>query len=191
MDPLLLGTASAFGLSAAAGLNTSLPLLIVGLAARFGLLSLTSPYDMLASDVALVGLGIIAIIEFGADKVPALDTAVHVLQGPVALAAGAILFASQQSIVHDMSPGLALVAGLLTAGSIHGVRAVTRPVVNVATAGLGGPVASTVEDAGALTLTGLAILAPLAAVVAVVFVLGIAIVSFVRFTARRRAIVRP
>jgi len=32
MDPLLLGTASAFGLSAAAGLNTSLPLFIVGLA---------------------------------------------------------------------------------------------------------------------------------------------------------------
>ena len=41
MDPLLLGTASAFGLAAAAGLNTTLPLLIVGLAARFGLLTLT------------------------------------------------------------------------------------------------------------------------------------------------------
>ena len=30
MDPLLLGTASAFGLAASAGLNTSLPLFIVG-----------------------------------------------------------------------------------------------------------------------------------------------------------------
>ncbi|SRR6266536_3005382 len=191
MDPLLLGTASAFGLSAAAGLNTSLPLFIVGLAARFGLLSLTSPYDVLASDIALVGLGILAILEFGADKVPALDTAVHVLQGPVTLAAGAILFASQQSIVHDVSPGLALVAGLLTAGSIHGVRTVARPVVNVATVGLGGPVASTVEDAGALTLTGLAILAPLAAVVAVVVVLAIGIVSVVRFAAKRPVVARP
>ena len=34
MDPLLLGTASAFGLAGAAGLNTTLPLLIVGLLAK-------------------------------------------------------------------------------------------------------------------------------------------------------------
>ena len=58
MDPLLLGTATAFERAAAAGLNTSLPLFLVGLAARFGLLNLTSPYDALASDVALIGLGI-------------------------------------------------------------------------------------------------------------------------------------
>ena len=37
MDPLLLGTTTAFGLAASAGLNTTLPLLIVGLLARFGL----------------------------------------------------------------------------------------------------------------------------------------------------------
>ena len=43
-----MGTASAFGLSAAAGLNTSLPLFLVGLAARFGLITLGSPYDALS-----------------------------------------------------------------------------------------------------------------------------------------------
>src|SRR5689334_20752753 len=181
MDPLLLGTASAFGLSAAAGLNTSLPLFLVGLAARFGLLSLTSPYDALSSDVALIGLGILAVVEFVGDKVPALDSVVQVLQTPVALAAGAILFASQQSIVHDVSPGLSLLAGVLTAGGIHGLRAVTRPAVNVATLGLGGPVASTVEDAGALTLTGLAIFAPLMAVVVALGVAAFAVVAFARF----------
>jgi hypothetical protein len=188
MDPLLLGTASAFGLSAAAGLNTSLPLFLVGLAARFGLLSLASPYDALASDVALIGLGIIAVVEFVADKVPALDSVVQVLQVPVALAAGAILFASQQSIVHDVSPGLSLVAGVLTAGGIHGLRAVSRPMVNLATLGLGGPVASTIEDAGALTLTGLAIFAPLVAVAAALGVAAFAVIAFARLATRRRRV---
>ena len=62
MDPLLLGTTTAFGLAASAGLNTTLPLLIVGLLARFGLLALSAPYDALASDVTLSGLTLLALL---------------------------------------------------------------------------------------------------------------------------------
>lgn len=186
MDPLLLGTASAFGLAAAAGLNTSLPLLIVGLAARFGLLTLATPYDALASDVALIGLGVLAAGEIAADKVPGADTLVQVLQGPVTLAAGAILFASQQSIVEDVSPGLALLVGLLTAGGVHTLRAMIRPVVNLGTLGLGGPVASTVEDVGAVGLTVLALAAPVLAVLGVVLVLALAGHALLRRAQLRR-----
>jgi hypothetical protein len=171
MDPLLLGTASAFGLAASAGLNTSLPLLMVGLAARFGLLTLGSPYDALASDVALIGLGILAFVEIAADKIPGLDSVVHLLQGPVALAAGAILFASQQSIVQDVSPGLALLIGLGTAGGVQALRAVVRPAINLGTMGLGGPIVSVVEDVGAFSLAGLAIVAPILGILALVVVL--------------------
>jgi len=191
VDPLLLGTASAFGLSAAAGLNTSLPLLLVGLAARFGLLTLAAPYDALASDVALIGLGIVAIVEIAADKIPGLDTVVQVVQGPVTLAAGAILFASQQSIVQDVSPGLALLIGLMTAGGIHTLRVLVRPVVNFGTMGLGGPVVSTAEDAGAFTLAVFAILAPLVGLVLVV-VLALFMARYVsKALARRRRTVSP
>src|SRR4051812_26424019 len=190
MDPLLLGTASAFRLAASAGLNTSLPLFIVGLAARFGLLSLASPYDALASDVALIGLGLLAVVEFFADKVPGFDSVVQVVQGPVTLAAGAILFASQQSIVHDVSPGLALLVGLGTAGGIHGLRTVARPIVNVGTVGIGGPIASIVEDIGAVMLATLAILAPLGAIVAVVVVAVVAVFLAVRLAAKRRRLPR-
>ena len=179
MDPLLLGTASAFGLSAAAGLNTSLPLLLVGLAARFGLLSLSSPYDAIGSDVALIGLAVIAVVELAADKVPGFDSLAQIIQGPVTLAAGAILFASQQSIVQDVSPGLALLIGLLTAGGVHGLRLAVRPLVNLGTMGLGGPVISTMEDAGSVTLVALAILAPILGLIlataAVIF--GVVLVS--------------
>jgi hypothetical protein len=52
VDPHLLGMAAAFGLATSAGLNTTVPLLIVGLLARAGLVGLAAPYDALASNVA-------------------------------------------------------------------------------------------------------------------------------------------
>ncbi|HZO24702.1 MAG TPA: DUF4126 domain-containing protein [Chloroflexota bacterium] len=173
MDPLLLGTASAFGLAAATGLNSTLPLLIVGLTARFGLLTLVAPYDAVASDVALIGLGILALGEIAADKIPGADTIVHLIQGPLTMAAGAILFASQSSMIQDVSPGLAILVGLLTAGGVHTLRAIVRPVVTIATMGLGGPVVSTAEDVGAVGLTVTALVAPILAVGALIAMLAI------------------
>ena len=181
MDPLLLGTASAFGLAAATGLNSTLPLLIVGLAARFGLLTLMPPYDAVASDIALIGLGVLALGEIAADKIPGADTIVHIVQGPLTMAAGAVLFASQNSMIQDVSPGLAILVGLLTAGGVHTLRAVARPVLTVATMGLGGPVVSAAEDVGAVGLTIMALLAPILAIVAVV-----ALVAFAGRLAARR-----
>ena len=181
MDPLLLGTASAFGLAAATGLNASLPLLLVGLAARFGLVTLIAPYDAVASTAALIGLGLLAIVEIGADKIPGVDSVLHIVQGPITLAAGAIIFASQQSMIEDVSPGLAIVLGVLSAGGVHTLRALARPVINLATVGFGGPVASVGEDAGAVVLTVLALAAPILALV----VLAIILVLIGRLVARR------
>jgi hypothetical protein len=175
MDPLLLGTASAFGLSAATGLNASLPLLLVGLAARFGLIALASPFDALGSTTALVGLGLVAVCEIAADKIPGIDSIVQIVQVPVTLAAGAIIFASQQSIIEEVSPGLAIVLGVVAAGSVHALRTLARPVVNVATLGFGGPAVSVGEDVGAFGLTVLALAAPILGLILLVvflFVVG-------------------
>ncbi len=173
MDPLLLGTASAFGLAAASGLNATLPLLIVGMLARIGLLTLAAPFDALASDIALGGLAVLAVGEIAADKIPGADSVVQVIQTPLTLGAGAILFASQNSMIESLSPGLAILVGLLTAGGIHTLRALARPVINVATMGIGGPVASIVEDIGAVGLTLLALLAPILAVVGLVVLVAL------------------
>lgn len=190
MDPLLLGTASAFGLAAATGLNSTLPLLFVGLAARFGLLTLGTPYDALSSDVALIGLAVLALGEIAADKFPGADSIVHVVQGPLTMAAGAILFASQSSMIQDVSPGLAILVGLLTAGGVHSLRAMVRPVVTVATMGLGGPVVSAAEDVGAVGLTLLALIAPFVAIVVLVVLVAVAARLVVRKLASRRATLR-
>jgi hypothetical protein len=190
MDPLLLGTASAFGLAAATGLNSTLPLLIVGLAARFGLLTLASPYDALSSDIALVGLGILALVEIAADKIPGADSIVHIVQGPLTMAAGAILFASQSSMIQDVSPGLAILVGVLTAGGVHSLRAIVRPIVTVTTMGFGGPAVSAAEDAGAVGLTLMALIAPLVAIAALVVVVAIAAPIVARRLASRREALR-
>lgn len=160
MDSLLLGTATAFGLAASAGLNTTIPLLIVGLLARVGLVTLAAPYDAVSSDIALAGLVVFAALEFAADKIPGADTIVHTIQLPLAGAAGAILFASHASVITQVSPGLAVLVGLLTAGAIHGVRASIRPAVTGLTAGLGNPIASTIEDGYAAVLALTAVLLP-------------------------------
>lgn len=160
MDPALLGTASAFGLAASAGLNTTLPLLCIGLLARFGLIQLASPFDTLSSPLALGLLVVLALAEFVGDKVPAVDTIVHALQWPLAAVAGAVLFASQANLITRISPEFSLVVGLLTAAGVHGARTVTRPVVTGATLGTGNTAVSLAEDGYALTLAGTAALAP-------------------------------
>jgi hypothetical protein len=165
MDPLLLGTATAFGLAASAGLNTTLPLLIVGVVARAGLIGLASPYDALASDVAIAGLAVLALMEIIGDKVPALDSVIQALQWPLASAAGAILFASQSSVVSWVSPGLALLIGLLVAGGIHATRAAIRPAVTGLSLGAGNAVVSTAEDVLAASLAFSAILSPIIALI--------------------------
>jgi hypothetical protein len=172
VDPVLLGTASAFGLAAASGLNATLPLLIVGLAAR---------------DVALIGLAVLAAGEFAADKIPGADSVVHIIQGPLTMAAGALLFASQSSLVQDVSPGLAILVGLLTAGGVHTVRALVRPVVTVATMGLGGPFVSTAEDIGAVGLTLSALIFPLLAIFLIAILAVLAARLLMRRVAARRA----
>jgi hypothetical protein len=178
VDPLLLGTATAFGLAASAGLNTTLPLLIVGLLARFGLLALSAPYDALASDVTVGGLTLLALLEIVGDKVPGVDSVVQAVQWPLAAAAGAILFASQTSVISWVSPGLAILVGLLTAGAVHGARTAARPTVTAFTLGLGNTAVSTLEDALAVALAAASALAPglglamLVALVAVVVVAG-------------------
>ncbi|HMZ07436.1 MAG TPA: DUF4126 domain-containing protein, partial [Anaerolineales bacterium] len=66
---LLLGIFSAFGLSASAGLNAYIPLLVIGVIAHYSpkTLNLNQPFDMLANPWILVLLGVLVLIEMVAD----------------------------------------------------------------------------------------------------------------------------
>ena len=62
---VLLGIFSAFGLSASAGLNAYIPLLVVGTISHYfpNTLTLNQPWDLLASPWILILLGVLVIVE--------------------------------------------------------------------------------------------------------------------------------
>lgn len=162
---------SAFGLSAATGLNAYLPLLIVGLLARFtDVITLSAPWNTLENPWVLGVLAVLLVIETVADKVPAVDTVNDVINTVIRPVAGAILFAASSNVISEMSPAFGMVCGLLAAGSVHALKATARPVVTATTGGVGNPVVSTAEDivSGATTLAAIFVPA-LAAMIVVVF----------------------
>jgi hypothetical protein len=163
---------TAFGLSASAGLNAYLPLLIVALMARFtNLIQLNEPWDVLTSWWIIGTLAALLLIEMTIDKIPAVDTLNDVIQTVGRPAAGAVLFAASSGVVGDLHPVLALIAGLILAGGVHIAKTAVRPAVTATTAGTGNWLVSLVEDVLALIAAILAILVPILIVLAVIFFL--------------------
>ncbi len=153
------------GLAAPAGLNAYLPLLIVALADRItGGITLERPYDFLSSTPGILILVLLLTVELIADKIPGVDHANDLIQSAIRPAAGAALMMASTSDT-SLSPVLALVLGLVTAGGVHAVKAGTRPAVTVASGGLANPIVSTVEDMVAAIVAIVAIVSPLAVVV--------------------------
>jgi uncharacterized membrane protein len=160
---LLTGIFTAFGLSASAGLNAYIPLLLVGLLARYtDLINLNSPWDTLASPWIILMLCLLVIIEMVADKIPAVNHVNDLIQTLIRPAAGAIAFAASANVVTDVNPVLALASGLLIAGSVHVAKAgAVRPMVTATTGGVGNVPVSIAEDIVSTILSILAIIVPL------------------------------
>jgi len=174
------------GLAVAAGLNAYIPLLIAGLLVRFDIYHFGEPYDVLGSNAALIILAVLLAVEVLADKVPAIDSINDAVQTLVRPASGAVLFAGVASGSEGGWPqALAVIVGLLTAAGVHATKATARPVINVATAGVGGPVVSTVEDGVSAGLSLAALLAPLLALVLMVALAWGVVAAWRRRAARR------
>jgi hypothetical protein len=159
---LLLGVFSAFGLSASAGLNAYIPLLVVGLVGRYtDLLQLNAPWDVLTNGWAIALLALLSLVEFFADKIPAVNHVNDAAQTFIRPVAGAIVFAASAQVISDIHPVLALAAGLLVAGGVHTVKAAAvRPAVSAATAGAGNVPVSVLEDLISTVLSILSIVIP-------------------------------
>ena len=164
---ILLGIFSAFGLSASAGLNAYIPLLVVGVLAHYtNLLKLSSPWETLANPWVLIFLGILLIIEMLADKVPAVNHLNDLIQTFIRPVAGAVVFAASTNVIGSINPILALICGLLVAGSVHVVKsAVVRPLLTATTGGAGNVPVSIAEDVTSTVVSFLAVLLPVAIVI--------------------------
>ncbi len=168
----LIGIALGIGLAAATGFRIFVPLLIAGLAARFGYLPLGEGFQWLASTAALVTLGTAAVFETLAYYIPGVDHALDVIASPATLAAGAVASAA---VMIDVPPSVmwpvAVIAGGGAAGLTKGSTALLRAKSGALTGGLANPVVSTVETVGATGVALFAIVLPILTLVAVVAVL--------------------
>lgn len=178
------GVFAAFGLSASAGLNAYLPLLSIALIGRFtDLFSLNQPWDALTSWWVIGVLVVLSVVEFFADKIPAVNHINDAVMTFVRPTAGAIAFAASANVITEVNPVLALIAGLFIAGGVHAAKtAVIRPTVTATTAGVGNVPVSIAEDVLAATISVLSITVPV-----VIASLLIVITSFVVFRMWRRA----
>ena len=153
---------SAFGLSASAGLNAYIPLLVVALLGKFtNLIELNSPWDTLTSWWIIGLLAVLVTIEFFADKVPVVNHINDGIQTFIRPAAGAVLFAASAKVITDIHPILSIAAGVLIAGAVHAVKAAAvRPAVTATTAGAGNIPVSIIEDIISILVSVLAVVVP-------------------------------
>jgi hypothetical protein len=173
----LLGTTLGFAFTA--GLNLYATILVIGLAQRLGWIvppPALAGLWVLAHPAVLIAAAVMYVVEFLADKIPAVDhawDAVHTVVRPVGAAWIAWRTVGGAGLSEPVEVALLLVAGgvALTA---HAGKAGTR----VAAASIGGHffglgiALSLFEDLVAFVLAPLAMLQPLIALVVVVVALS-------------------
>jgi uncharacterized protein DUF4126 len=169
----LIAVAIGIGLAAATGFRVFLPLLLAGLAARWGELPLADGFQWLSTTSAIVALGTASVIEIAAYYIPIVDHVLDAIAGPIAIAAGVIASAS---VMVDMPPGIRWPVAVVAGGGIAGLTKVMSALVRfksgLFTGGLANPVVSTGETAGALLVATAAIVIP------VISLLGLGILLF-------------
>ncbi|MCK2218048.1 DUF4126 domain-containing protein [Actinomadura sp. ATCC 31491] len=194
----MLAALTGLGLSTAAGLNAYIPLLVVGVLSNLtDAVRLPDGYAWLSNWGVLAIIAVLLAAEMVLDKVPAVDSVNDALQTVVRPASGGVVFSAtsaaaqlEKSSWMTAHPWVGWLLGIGVALAVHAMKAAARPVVNAGTAGVGAPVVSTVEDAGSLGMSLIAIFVPVLVIVALVAFAALAwwsIRRVRRFRARRRA----
>ncbi|GAA2658316.1 MULTISPECIES: DUF4126 domain-containing protein [Nonomuraea] len=184
----MLAALTGLGLSTAAGLNAYIPLLVVGVLANLtDAVKLPDGYGWLSNWGVLAIIAVLLLAEFVLDKVPVVDSVNDAIQTAVRPASGGVVFSATAAAAEiDSStwmtenPWAGWLIGIVTALAVHVLKSTARPVVNATTGGLGAPVVSTVEDAGSLGVSLVAIFLPV-----LVLVLLAALAVFAWWAIRR------
>lgn len=178
--------AMGFALAASVGLRAFLPLLVAGVLARHGYLTLGHSFQWMASTPALVVFGSAVVFEFLADKIPVVDHALDASGMLVKPTAATLLAASLFTNVDPMvATLLGLIGGGAIAGVVHAMKGTTRLASTATTGGLANPLLSLVEDAAATVGIVLAFLIPIVAALLAIGILAYCAAKLARALRRR------
>jgi len=149
------------GLSASAGLNAYLPLLILAFADRItSVVELEQPYNLISSNWGIIILLLILPIELIPDKIPRIDQYNDLLHSAIRPAAGAFAFMAYASQSTHLFTVAAMIFGLVIAGGVHWMKLRARPRISARTGGMGNPFVSMLEDGIAIVLALVATFLP-------------------------------
>jgi hypothetical protein len=190
----MLATLTGLGLSAAAGLNAYIPLLLVGVVARYtDVLTLPPDFAWIENEWVIGVVALLLLAEVVLDKVAVVDHLNDVVQTFVRPAVGGVIFAATAAAQQvDASPWMrehpwvGWLAGVAVAGLVHAGKASARPLVNATTLGVGTPVVSTAEDATSLGMSLIALFAPVLVLVGLLLLVLAMVLGFRRLRRRRR-----
>ena len=188
MIEALAGLGRTLGFSFAAGINLYATVAILGLASRYGWVSLPEQYRVFDNDLVIGAAIVLYVVEFFADKIPWVDSAwdaVHTVIRPVG---GALIAVGTLGEASPAVEGLvALLGGTLAAGT-HFTKAGTRAVANTSPEPFSNWILSLSEDVFVVSLGFVALKYPLIAalVVLVGVVLMIVFAAWIVRAVKRR-----
>lgn len=163
--------------SFAAGLNASGTVALLGLLARFGVLTLPGDLGMLASWWVIGGAGALFLVEVVADKIPLVDLIWNVLQTFVRVPVAAVLSYAATPALDPQWQLAAAAMGALLALLAHTLKTSLRTAVSTSPEPATNVGLSLTEDVIALGLTWFAATHPwLAAVMVGLLVLTAAVI---------------
>jgi hypothetical protein len=168
-----LGTAA--GSAWLSGINLYATVVTLGVLQKFQLVKLPGELEML-SNWWVIGLAaILYVVEFIADKVPAVDTAWDAVHTFIRVPAGAILAATAFA---DFAPAVKVAAMILGGGialSSHGAKAATRVAVNASPEPFSNIALSLTEDVVAFSSAILMVFFPVVMLLIVIVFLVVMI----------------
>ncbi len=175
---LILGVS----LAASCGLRAFLPLFVLGIGARLGLVDLGEAFLWLSGTPALLALAVGVACELLGDKVPLVNHLLDLLATPVRTAAGMLVCAAALvDLPVWVVALLAIIVGGGVALAVHVTKSGVRATSTAASGGVVGPVHSLLED---VVCFAASVLSMVFWVVAVV----VAVVALVLFGVSARAV---
>jgi len=180
---LLTTLGRTLGFSFAAGINLYVTVAILGLAQRYGWVTLPEQFRVFDNNIVIGVAIVLYAVEFVADKIPWVDSiwdAVHTVIRPVG---GALIAVAALGDATPAVKGLiALLGGTVAAGS-HLTKAGTRAAANTSPEPFSNWILSLTEDAFVIGLSALALKYPVAAAIVVIVAL-ILIATFAAWIVR-------
>jgi len=168
----------AMGAAWLSGFKLYASVLTLGLLQRFGFANLPGDLHVLGEWWVLSLAGLLFLVEFVADKIPAVDSVWDAVHTFIRVPAGAVLAAAAFGHLDNRVRLVAFLLGGGIALTAHGTKAATRLAANTSPEPFSNIALSAMEDAGSVGLSVLAVYHPVAtlAVVAMLVALGLVIV---------------